>query len=516
MSGWNSAGNSGDSRSPLALLPVALKEMRRRPVLLASIFAGIALAGLGVGLMLPKKYVSSTSILVEEGNIISPLMEGRAVATSNRDRASILKEVAFSKKVMADILATGGWMDSKPSALDQDRLSEKIIGRTSISNPRPNLISISYNDSDAQRAYQVTKRFGELLISESLAAKARESRQAYDFINSQVAEYHQKLQSSETQLEQFRTANPDARPGLEGDTASRISQLRSIVDAGRMELIELRSQESALRAQLSGENDVTLSNSRGTQYRQRLLELQAQRDQLLMNYTEQHPDVVRLQHQINDVQEDLRREQSRPRLAGESDAQFNPLYGELRSKQAEASRRAAATASRVSMAEGLLAKEEARSNRIASSESKTAELNRDYQVDRDIYQDLLKRRENARVSMNLDAEGKSMSFRLQEPASVPLRPSGLRVSHVAMIGLVLAVVLPLLVLFALVRLDPRVRTALQIEREAGLPVLGTMPAYLSAPQRQAARRRMLAAAAVLASVPVLYALVFVLKLLEVL
>ncbi|MET0290436.1 MAG: XrtA system polysaccharide chain length determinant [Pseudoxanthomonas sp.] len=516
MSGWQGAGSGGDSRSPLALLPVALKELRRRPVLLAAIFAVIALLGLAVGLMLPKKYVASTSILVEEGNIISPLMEGRAVATSNTDRASILREVAFSRKVMDDILTTGGWMAAKPSAVEQDRMIEKIVGRTSISNPRANLVSIVYNDSDAERAYRVTKRFGEQLISESLAAKARESRQAYDFINSQVEEYHQKLQSSESQLEQFRTANPDARPGVEGDTASRISQLRSIIDAGRMELIELRSQDAALRSQLSGEHDVTLSNTRGTQYRQRLIELQAQRDQLMMNYTEQHPDVVRIQHQINDVQEDLRREQSRPHMAGESDAQFNPLYGELRSKQAEASRRAAATASRVGMAEGMLAKEEARSTRITSSESKTAELNRDYQVDRDIYQDLLKRRENARVSMNLDAEGKSMSFRIQEPASVPLRPSGLRVSHVAMIGLVLAIVLPLLVLFALVRLDPRVRTALQVEREAGLPVLGTMPAYLTAPQRAAAKRHMLIACVVLASVPVLYVVVFALKLLEVL
>ena len=45
-----------------------------------------------------------------------------------------------------------------------------------------------------------------------------------------------------------------------------------------------------------------------------------------------------------------------------------------------------------------------RSRRIAASESALAELTRDYEVNRDIYQDLLKRRENARVSMNLDEE----------------------------------------------------------------------------------------------------------------
>ena len=38
----------------------------------------------------------------------------------------------------------------------------------------------------------------------------------------------------------------------------------------------------------------------------------------------------------------------------------------------------------------------------------------DYEVNRDLYQDLLKRRENARVSMNLDAEQRA---RLLEIAS---------------------------------------------------------------------------------------------------
>ena len=40
----------------------------------------------------------------------------------------------------------------------------------------------------------------------------------------------------------------------------------------------------------------------------------------------------------------------------------------------------------------------------ALTESALAELTRDYEVNRDIYQDMLRRRENARVSMELDRE----------------------------------------------------------------------------------------------------------------
>src|SRR5690606_37829446 len=143
----------------------------------------------------------------------------------------------------------------------------------------------------------------------------------------------------------------------------------------------------------------------------RLVDMQAQRDQLLLNYTAQHPDVVRLEHQMRDLEDDLGREDTRrqARIAGstsglEGSATLNPLYGELRSKLSEARSRSAAVASRVATGEALLQQELDRSKRIAASESSLAELTRDYEVNRDLYQDLLKRRENARVSMNLDAE----------------------------------------------------------------------------------------------------------------
>jgi hypothetical protein len=99
---------------------------------------------------------------------------------------------------------------------------------------------------------------------------------------------------------------------------------------------------------------------------------------------------------------------------------------------------------------------------------------------------------------------------------MPLRPSGLRVWHVAIAGIVLALLVPLLMLFALVKLDPRVRSALQIEREAKLPVLGSMPMYMSGKKRSQLLRRDAFATILFLSVPVIYGLTYTLKLMDVL
>lgn len=510
-----------------AMVPVAFEEWRRRPVMLAAVFTAIALAALAFGLMLPKKYNSTSTILVEESNIIKPLMEGRAVPTSVVSRAAITREVAFSRKVMNEVLKTGGWLKSNPTPLQQDQLIEQITSRTIISNPRDNLIRVSYTDTDAARAHAVTKRFTELIIQESLATKERESRDAYDFIDSQVRAYHRKLTDAESKLEAYRKSNPDARPGIDGDVNSRIGELRRMVDTSRMELMDLESQGNALQGQLNGENEINVVQTRTGQLLARMAELETEKDKLLMNFTEQHPDVVRIQHQLRDLEDDLRREESNQqarRVAGTSGvsasgtgttldgtASFNPLYGELKSKLAENRRQAAAVSSRIATSQSLLDQELARSRHIAASESTLAELSRDYEVNRDLYQDLLKRRENARVSMSLDAEQRGLSFRVQEPASFPLRGVGLRLVHVASAGLGAAALAPLVLLFGFVKLDPRVRSPYQIETAAALPVLGKVPRFQTAPSRRLGTRRFVIAAMIFLVVPLVYGLALVLK-----
>ena len=513
---------SQHSSQLIAQLPLLREELRRRPVMLAMIFAGIALAALVIGIMLPRKYTSSTTILVQESNIIAPLMEGRAVPTGVSDRAGITREVAFSKKVMHEILKVGGWMEDKPSALEQDKLIEKVVARTEITNPRPNLIQIAYTDPSPERAFEVARNFANLVIDESLATKERESRQAYEFIDQQVHQYHDKLTDAEAKLEQYRSANPDARAGVEADVNLRIGELRRQIETSKLELIDQRSDEGALQSQLSGESEISAVQTRASEFRARLIELQAERDRLLLSFTEQHPDVVRVQHQIRDLEEELQEETQRQktRVAGQagsinSASEFNPLYTELRSKLAAAQRNTAATTSRIATAQGMLDDELARSSRIASSESALAELTRDYEVNRDLYQDLLKRRENARVSMNLDAERRGLSFRIQEPASLPLRPAGLRLLYVAIAGLLLALMLPVLVLLGVIKLDPRVRAPRQIEMLAGLPVLGVIPRFPTRAARARNLRRLSLAATLFMSVPVAYGTVWIFKWLHV-
>jgi polysaccharide chain length determinant protein (PEP-CTERM system associated) len=479
------------------MAPIIIAEGRRHLVALAVVFAVIALIALVIGVLWPKNYVSSTTVLAQKSDIIQPLLEGRAVPTGVSDRISIAKQVIFSRKALDEILQIGGWAAQNPDPITQDRLSEDIKNRTLISSPRESLVQITYRDSDPDRAYKVTERFAELFIKESLATKERESREAYEFIDSQVEDYHKKLTDAEENLKKYRADNADAHPGSEADTNTRISTLRTGIEQARLNVMELRSNEAALTSQLSGESEITAVQTRSGIFRAQLSELQSQLDKLLLNYTDQYPDVIRIRHQMEDLHKQLDAEENRKvevqrtgtPTALDQTAQFNPLYQELRSKLADVRRQIAANESRMGATEAILNAELDRSRRIVASESALAELTRDYEVNRDIYQDLLKRRENARVSMNLDEEGRGLTFRIQDPATKPLRPTGLSLTHFGLAGIVLALALPFGLLFGVARFDPRLRSARELERHVGVPVLATVPVYATPRERGVDRTR---------------------------
>ncbi len=495
------------------LVPILLHEARRYQVAMAAIFAVIALIALGIGLfMLPRKYMATTSVIAQESDILQPLLANRAVSTQAVDRTGLAKQVIFSPKVMHQLLEIGGWMKARPSLAMQDRLIEQLRDRTDVKNARKNLVQITYNDNDPERTYKVTSAMADLLIEESLASKERESREAYEFIDKQVKDYHDKLTEAEDNLQAYRSENADAQPGSATDVNSRIGALRTQVEQTRMSLMELRSREEALTAQLTGESAVTSVQTRETLYRTQLLDLQNQLDTLLLSYTDKHPDVIRIRHQMADIQTVMKQEEQRrnqPRTGDEaSEARVNPLYQELRSRLAETRREIAAIQSRMGASEGLLGDELGRSRRIAASESTLAELTRDYEVNRDIYQDMLRRRENARVSMEMDRERRGLTMRIQDPAQMPVRPSGLRFMHFALGGLVAAIGAPLGLLFLFARFDPRVRSPSQLDRQGHYALLTVVPRYRTPRDRRREFMRMAISASIVCAVILAYGLVY--------
>ncbi len=446
------------------------------------IFISVNLLAVTAGLVWPKGYSAAAIILVDEKNIIQPLMQGAAVPTDVADRSKMVKQFVYGRKMMQELLEFGGWLNEGLSATQQERLIKKLTRQTQVVNLGRNLIKIEFSDVDAERAYRVAQRMAERFIEDSLEAKAAESAAAYDFIDKQTKEYHGKLAEAEAALKDFRSQNLDALPGSETDVSARLNVLQGMIEQAQFELKEAEIRKESLEKQLSGEAEISVVLSREGQYRGRIAELQAQLDTLRLSLHDAHPDIVRLRHQIDDLNQAIADERRR-REDGKSAARTpmdetwlnNPVYQQLRGELAQTRTNVDTLRARISEGKRQLQRELDRGKRVQGGGATLAELTRDYQVNREIYQDLLKRRETARVSMNLDRDKQGLTFKIYEPATLPLEPSGLRYLHFLLLGLMLSVGLPVGLLYARLRFDPRVRLPDVIARKLKLPVLGTVP-----------------------------------------
>ncbi len=472
-----------DDRAPLGeVLSAMQREGRRRAVLMGLLFAMVALTAIAIGWNWPKKYFASTTILVAEDKTIQKLMEGRAVPTSVTDRAIIAREVMFSRKVMDDILEKNGWLADDPTPAERGRLVEAIQARTVIGAPRENLIRVEYWDNNAQRAQHVAQQFADHFMLESRDAQLRESREAYDFIADQAARYHEKLQQAEAHLIAYRKENPDARAEPVTVVESRLAGLRQRLARDEASLDEA-ARQSAGAAPAAAVDDP---------YAARIAAAQEELAENRLRYTDAHPEVVRLQRQLDALRG--RRAAAPPAVA---------------SRPAVA-RDSSEIRARIAATEREIAAETERLRRQAAPPPEFAELLREHEVARDLYQDLLRRLEYARVSMALDEEGRGLNMRIHESAALPMRPAGVRFAHFALGGLAAAAAMPLGLLFLFVRFDPHLRSAGAVQRRTGLPVLADVPTFWTPADRRLLRRDVrIAGVAVVCTVAVVAAASFV-------
>ena len=441
--------------------------------------------------------MASTTILVDEKNIIQPLMQGAAVSTEVADRSRLARETIFGRKVMTQLLTDTGEMNESSSPEEQDKLFKRLKKQTTIGTVTRNVIKIEYRDDDPERAFKTTKRYAELFIDEALGTKAAESQAAFDFIDKQVQEYHVKLVQAEEQLKEFRLANADALPGSDTDIGTRLSAQQSRIEQSTQDLKEAEIKKRSLEKQLSGEAEVATALSREGQYRTRIAELQSQMETLRLSYHDTYPDIVRIRHQIADLNEAItvdRQQRDSAKASGrvviDDSVINNPMYQQLKRDLSQTQINIETLQARISEAKRQMHSALERGKRVHGGEATLAELTRDYQVNRDIYQDLLKRRENARVSMNMDKERQGLTFRVQEPATLPLDPSGLLFRHFLIAALFLGVLIPVGLVYVKLQFDPRIRIGSLAAERHKLPLLAVVPRLWPPGEVQAIRREL--------------------------
>jgi len=409
------------------------------------------------------------------------LLQGSAEATEDADRVAIARDVIFSRNIVDQIILSNDLAAGAITPADMERVRLKLYKDTKVSDIPPSTFVVSYKSEDPVLSYNVTKQFGDLFLERSILEQTRESNDAFNFISERVDEYREKLAASEERLRDFR-----AKVGFDivanaGNIDQEMILLRRTIEKNELDLAEARAQESSLKRQLTGESASAVKNFRSNQIQEQIGALQNDIDRLRLDYTDTYPDIIRMKQKIESLRAQADRERnSQSSGTGQLDAErtsVNRVYQDIKGQLAKASVAVETLRVRLNQNRARLRKETDRATSSNNYGAQLTELKRDYDVNQELYQDMLRRLEQARVSMNLDEQKQGLSFRIQEPAVVPTLPKGLRFLHFLASGLVLGALIPLGLLFTYLTVEPKLRTQSEMEEQLGLPVLATIPHY---------------------------------------
>jgi polysaccharide chain length determinant protein (PEP-CTERM system associated) len=471
-------------------------------------FAVVTLMVVVLGLFWPKMYEASTVIYADQQNILQPLLAGSAEVTQlQTDQLMVIRERISSPPILEQVL-----LDTKAVASVNDKYTIEPLMRglqsgIEVTEAGKNHIRIAYRSEDQNKAFAVATALTNVFLRDAASTKRRESRDAYTFIDNQVKTYKSQLQEAEGKLKQFKGDNID---GSEAGATSRIATLRSQIEGYTLELQVTRARTNELRQQLARESQYLSQRYKADVYRESLAQAQSKLDTLRLSYEDTYPDIVALKQQIQDMENSITTAENEPAVPNQRSA-ANPAYERLRSELAEAEVSVRTIDLRLNSSRKMLEDELSRSKRIAEHQAELSELTRDYTVTRSIYEDMLERKERARLSMALDIEGQGVTYKIKEPPVFPTMPVGLRFLHFFLAAPVLGVLVPIGLIVAYIQLDPRIRFADRLREvlPATVPVLGFVP-YVSTPlERHVAKADWTRMALMMAAVLVVYALIAV-------
>jgi len=469
----------------------ALKYLRlvctaRRLVM--PLVAGLCIAGWMMAWYLPNVYQSETRVyvdpqsdemlkgLVEQGNSVEEdlvaLARVQMVTTENLEKIAIENDMLLDvrteidKQIVLEDLANDVWITSQRRQGTRKGTQDIII---------------AYRDIDAERSRLVVNSFLDVFLDTVLNRSKIDSDRTLAFLDKQIEQYGDLLDESENKLKAFKIKNKSIMPGEGGSFFEELRKMEEKAEDAKLELRQARNRRDRLKREYDRLNSSSGASSASSLARaQQIRELEAKLAQLVLQYTDFHPEVIGTREQLATLKDGF----VAPKInQGGIGDQF--ALAEFVKELSKAETDVASAIAQVDEYENRRARLGDQVATIPQLEDELAKLTRNYESDQARYKDFRERRDKARVNRDNElAHGRYEYQVVEAPRTLPRPVEPNRPLLITLIFLgawAIGVAIP--IFLDLVR--PSVSSLSDIAKLTEFPVLGTvsMTEYSAASMR---------------------------------
>jgi polysaccharide chain length determinant protein (PEP-CTERM system associated) len=411
--------------------------------------AVVALIGWTLVFAMPDRYQADARVFVDTRTALRPALQGLTIdqnvdAQINYVRQSLLegpqleliaKQTGVLPANVADERARGKILNSLSNRITLTVLSAGSQGdeRTTAGT----MYSFRYLDNSRERALRVVEKLLNTFVEQTLGGKREGSEHAQQFLEAQIKDYEQRLSVAEDRLASFKKKNVGLMPSEQG---GYFAQLQNEVDAAKKAETNLSigmSRREELTKQLHSDEAISAAGTssailgargiaRSTDTLSLIQEAQAKLDELLLKFTDKHPDVIAARETLDELKKrravelaSLRRGDAS--AIASSGAGNNPVYQHIQLELNKEDVEIAALRRELAQHQGTVAELRQRLNSAPQVEAEFQQLNRDYDVNKAQYTALVESYQKARLGERADNAG-SVRFEIVLPPTAPVMP----------------------------------------------------------------------------------------------
>jgi len=367
-------------------------------------------------------------------------------------------QIIRSRPVGQRVIDTLDLKSKKPElALAADPV-EAFLGSVSVEPVRnTRLVEIQVEDPDPKLAAEMANAVASAYVYQNLELKLSSARDALSWLTAQVSDLKTKVNESELALQRYREqaglVQVEEKQSL---GARKLAEFNSAYIEAKARRLEMEARLAELRrasqqADAMESSPLVMNNPLIQRLKGQLVELEVQRSKLLKTYRDKHPEIVKIQSQVDEISAKIKEEVGRLALSMESE------YNALKAREN-------------AMLQAVNQyKDEAQS--LGKKEIQLGILKREADSNQQLYDVLLKRLKETSLSQGLD----SSNVRVIEAAIVPTNPVKPRKVLNLAIGVLVGLAVGVGAAFFLEYMDDTVSTPEQVERALGVPVFSLIP-----------------------------------------
>src|SRR6266481_5488363 len=399
----------------------AKRVLRRYWWILPITVVGCGTIALSLAMVLPKRYTSQTLILVQQPSVPSDIVKPVVTEDLNHRLASMQGQI-LSRTRLEPIIDKFGLYPEVHGKVHIEDLVERLrasIGVTPLASmpgtqnqSLPGFyVSVTFNNP--QLGQQICTEITSMFMEQNAHALEQQAARTTSFLSQQLDEAKTKLDAQDAKLAQFKRQYLGSLPEEEQTNLNILTGMNTQLEANTQALSRAQ-QDKAFNESLLGQQEANWKTSQTGQNpetaEQQLGTLQDQLTSLQARYTSEHPDVIKLKSQIEELKKRMAEAPKKNPFANgptQAAAIEPPQIQQLRAKLRQDDINIADLTKRQGQIQDEIRQLQSRVQASPMIEQQLKELTRNYQTAQDFYNDLLKKRQNAGVAGDLESQQES-------------------------------------------------------------------------------------------------------------